>query len=194
MGKYNIEYISNYYYKGTEVLKNKEHTRDKEKLQRLENFYTTARIYELVKNPIIGFEIKDLKKIHRYIFQDIYYFAGKFRIENISKGTTKFYPYNAVEEALIKILTELKNENYLVNENKDNFIERVSYYLTELNLIHPFREGNGRVLREFIRCLGLFNNYIIDWSLIEDGKFLNASIDSVKDYRNFIECIRKVII
>ncbi len=49
-------------------MKIKEHTRDKEKLQRLENFYTTARIYELVKNPIIGFEVKDLKK-----FTDIFF-------------------------------------------------------------------------------------------------------------------------
>ncbi len=115
-------------------------------------------------------------------------------MENISKGNTNFYPYDAIKEALIKILIELKNENYLVNENRDNFIERVSYYLTELNLIHPFREGNGRALREFIRCFGLFNNYIIDWSLVEDKEFLNASISSVRDYRNLIECIRKTIV
>lgn len=140
MNKYNIQYTSSYYYKETEVLKNKKYIRDKEKLQRLENFYTTARIYELVKNPIVKFGIKDLKKIHKYIFQDIYYFAGKFRVENISKGNTKFYSYDA-EEFLRKILIELKNENYLVNKNRDNFIDRVSYYFTELNLIHPFRDG-----------------------------------------------------
>ena len=180
------------YYKGTEVLKNKVCTR--EKITAFRKFLYNSQNIQTCKKSIVRFEIKDLKKIHKYIFQDIYYFAGKFRVENIRKGNTKFYSYDAIEEFLIKILAELKNENYLVNENRDNFIDRVSYYLTELNLIHPFREGNGRTLREFIRCLALFNGYIIDWSLVEDEEFLRASIDSVGDYRNFIECIRKTLV
>ena len=72
------------YYKGTEVLKNKVCTR--EKITAFRKFLYNSQNIQTCKKSIVRFEIKDLKKIHKYIFQDIYYFAGKFRVENISYG------------------------------------------------------------------------------------------------------------
>lgn len=56
-------------------------------------------------------------------------------------------------------MRELKNENYLKGLNKEELAKRLAYYLSELNVLHPFREGNGRTTREFIRQLALKNGY-----------------------------------
>ena len=193
MSRYDSKFISSYYYKGTEVLRNKKGYRDPEKLRDFETLWSYIRTVELLKNPIIGFKMKDLKKIHKYIFQDVYYFAGKLRTEGIKKGNTQFYLPEAIEENLIRVFGELKDEKLLKNLDKEDFIDRSSYYLAELNIIHPFREGNGRAIREFIRCLALYNDHIIDWTQIKDEEFIQASIDSVYDHKVFIKYIKKCL-
>lgn len=65
--------------------------------------------------------------------------------------------------------------------------------MAELNFIHPFREGNGRALREFIRCLGIKCGYIINWDAIDKDVLLSASILSVKDSAELANCIRACI-
>lgn len=66
--------------------------------------------------------------------------------------------------------------------------------MSEINMIHPFREGNGRTIREFIRQLALYCGYIINWSLIDKDTLLNATIAAVdKDYIPMSSCILKVI-
>ncbi|MGI5920749.1 MAG: Fic family protein [Syntrophomonadaceae bacterium] len=76
----------------------------------------------------------------------------------------------------------------------DNFSEKAAYYMSEINMIHPFREGNGRTIREFIRQLALYCGYIINWSLIDKDTLLNATIAAVdKDYIPMSSCILKVI-
>ncbi|WP_280513979.1 Fic/DOC family protein [Ruminiclostridium herbifermentans] len=134
-----------------------------------------------------------LLKIHKYIFQDIYYFAGKIREESIIKGNTKFCESQFIKENLKNILNELKAERYLIGKGIDNFANRSAYYMAELNFIHPFREGNGRALREFIRCLGIKCGYIINWDAIDKDVLLSASILSVKDSAELANCIRACI-
>ena len=191
-----------YCYEGTKTLKNKKDITDNNKLREVENGITA---YKLSK---IYLEKADFKKtfdenhylnIHKYLFEDLYDFAGNIRDENISKsrspydeGKTPFCQVCFIYRQLHETLRNMKNSVRSIN-SYEQLIEFISTYYLELNIIHPFREGNGRALREFIRCLGLFNNYIIDWSLVEDEEFLNASIDSVRNYRNFVECIRKTI-
>ena len=66
--------------------------------------------------------------------------------------------------------------------------------MSEINMIHPFREGNGRTIREFIRQLALYCGYSINWSLIDKATLLNATIAAVdKDYKLLSACIQKVI-
>jgi cell filamentation protein len=76
-------------------------------------------------------------------------------------------------------MNKLKNDKYLAGLKKNEFSQAVSFYMSELNIIHPFRERNGRVIREFIRCLAKKNNYILNWSLTDSEKLLEASIWSV---------------
>ncbi|MBJ7988135.1 Fic family protein, partial [Bacillus cereus] len=76
---------------GTDVLKNKMDYQDHEQLKSFETVMTAVRIAELQKKPIVGnFDLKHLQEIHKYIFQDVYPFAGKLREENIAKGSFQF--------------------------------------------------------------------------------------------------------
>lgn len=171
-----------YCYKNTNVLVNKLNIMDLEKLNEKDSNISAAKLYALRQNKMIGdFNVKHFVSIHKYIFEDLYPFAGLFRTENIAKGNFSFAEWNYIEEELKRILGELARENYLENVDKKMLAQRLAYYLAELNVLHPFREGNGRTIREFIRQLAYKNNYILDLRKINPKDLLSATIKSVYD-------------
>lgn len=185
-----------YCYKGTNILINEEDIRDEKALAEYEADITMIRQYELENEcPVKGkFGITHLKRIHKYIFQDVYPFAGELRIEFIAKGNTPFCDSPYIEENLQSLFQQLKNEAYLRDLGPGEFSERAAYYMSELNIIHPFREGNGRSIREFIRQLALERGYIINWSLITKETLLEAIITAVaKSIEPLKNCIFQCI-
>ena len=98
-----------------------------------------------------------------------------------------------IKNYLISILVELKDENYIRGLPKKDFCERVAHYMAELNIIHPFREGNGRTIREFIRCLGARCGYTIHWDRVDKDTILQASILSVTNPAELAKCIEACI-
>ena len=150
------------------ALKNKLGITNSSKLAEEEEKITKKKALELFDKKIIeNFEIgtfKGLQEIHKYLFQDIYYFAGKIRDENISKGNFRFAPVMYLKEAL-------KNIDKMPQKTFDEIIEKY----VEMNIAHPFREGNGRSTRIwldriFIKELGK----VVDWSKIDKNDYLLA--------------------
>lgn len=169
-----------YCYPNSNVLINKLEIKDKNLLQKYEAKITAAKLLSLRQKGIIGtFDVKHVKDIHFYLFEDIYPFAGKFRTENIGKGVFRFAEWQYIEPELNKLLKKLEAENYLANLDKNNMAQRLAYYMSELNVLHPFREGNGRTIREFIRELALKNDYILNLMNADPTNFLDASIKSI---------------
>lgn len=165
-----------YLYPGTTVLKNLRGLTDSEELEQFEARRTHRRLAELVDTPLSGlFDIVHLKAIHRYIFQDVYEWAGQFRTVNISKDGHLFGLAAFLEPALQETVERLAAENYLASLDADKFADRASYFLGELNAAHPFREGNGRTQREFIRELGLKAGHYIDWRATTSRTMIEAS-------------------
>jgi cell filamentation protein len=165
-----------YLYPGTNVLKNLRSLTDPELLQRFEARQTHRRIAELIDTPVPGeFDVAHLKAIHRYIFQGVYEWAGEFRTVNISKDGHPFGLATFLEPALQQILAKLATENHLIGLRAETFAERAAYFLSELNAAHPFREGNGRTQREFIRELGLKAGHSIDWRATTAEEMTEAS-------------------
>ena len=78
-------------------------------------------------------------------------------------------------------MAELKDEHFLKQTKKTEFISRLAYYFAELNSLHPFREGNGRATREFIRQQLYVNGYSVDWSAVAPDKILDVMVASVFD-------------
>ena len=171
---------SNYCYANSNVLINNLNIHDNKKLQIYEAKITAAKLLSLRQKGIIGnFDILHLNSIHKYLFEDIYPFAGKFRNENIAKGVFRFAEWEYIESELNNLLTKLKGEKYLNGNSKKDLACRLAFYLSELNVLHPYREGNGRTIREFIRELALKNEYILNLSKVSPKDFLNASIESI---------------
>lgn len=192
--KYNREETINskYCYPGTDVYINKFDIKDYKLLESIEAELTFNRLAELIDQPIEGkFDINHIKRIHEYIFQDLYSFAGKIRAEDIWKGNTLFCKCQYIESSLQRIFDELKSEEHLKDADKEYFVERSAYYVCEINVIHPFREGNGRVIREFIRTLGLKSGFHINWQFVNSEKILKAAILGVdRKYELMEECMR----
>ncbi|MBU9673235.1 Fic family protein [Planococcus sp. CP5-4] len=194
MSKY--QHTSMYCYPGTDVLINAFNIRDEDKLKELETVYALYRLSELqLKNPKDPSDLKVFLGIHRCLLQDVYPFAGKLREEMTSKGSSTFAHPKHLARQLKQLFDELAEEAYLKDLGKDVFIVRLAHYLAELNALHPFREGNGRTVREFARQLALNAGYRLDWAKIEEpAHIINAFVDSFNKDNERLEALLGEII
>lgn len=132
-----------------------------------------AELFEksILDNLAVG-KFSSLQAIHKYLFEDIYYFAGKIRTVNIAKGSFRFAP-------LMYLQAALENIDKMPQSNFDEIIEKY----VEMNIAHPFREGNGRAARIWLDHI-LKNEIgsVVDWSRVDKEDYLLAMERSpVKD-------------
>ena len=186
-----------YCYPGTNVLKNKLGIRNQDKLSEVERKLTALRINDLIRKPSQGnFDLAHLCMIHFYIFQDLYTWAGELRKVDISKGNMFCRAMYLPSQSEV-VFGALRRENCLKGLDHVRFVERMAYHFSELNALHPFREGNGRTQREFMRELALYNGYAIDYAKAEQDEMFEASVESFlckydKMTALFGKCLRKL--
>ena len=167
---------SRYCYEGTDVLINKADIRDYETLERVDRIQTTYALSKLHLSVISGnFGIEHYKAIHKYLFNELYDFAGEFRVENISKDGIPFCRPEFIYRQLNVLLEQMRKQSCKI-ASEDELLDFIAYFYSEINLVHPFREGNGRTLREFIREYVIeinktidFGHYEIDFSMLSQG-------------------------
>ncbi len=191
MDKYDVS--SDYYcYPKTKVLKNKLGIRDKAILEEAEREITAISIHAIkYSNP--PYSLEYLRKIHAVLFYELYDWAGEIRTIDISKGNTRFCTHSRIVPEIEKLFKKLENENYLINSSND-FAFKLTEYYAEFNVIHPFREGNGRVQRLFFEHLAAYNGYVLDWSLISQTEWIQANIDGFNvDYQSLTNIFIKVL-
>ena len=179
-----------YCYLGTNVLKNKAGITDAKELDKYERGISFFMGSELDKKPLKGdIDFEYAKRLHKFLFSQIYDWAGEIRRVNISKGNT-FCLCDLIEVNANMLFQELKNENYLRDLGIETLVERMAYYFGDFNTIHPFREGNGRVQRQLFRELASRNGYILDFSDTTRTEMIRASDAAFhRDY----EPLRKII-
>jgi len=169
---------SKYCYPETDILINKLDIREHRKLFEAEKELTFIRLQELQSEPIRGnFDFAHLLTIHKYIFQDIYEWAGKIRTVEIGKGNL-FCLTEYIQEFGNALFKKFFTQCYSAKDNRDRFVVMLAENYGDLNALHPFREGNGRAQREFARCLCLACGYGFDLSCTTHEEMLNASIIS----------------
>lgn len=173
---YDYEWDIEYCYPDSNVLINKLNITNSDDLSVAEREITSVKLAYAKQNKIKGnFDLKHLQKIHKFLFEDIYSWAGKLRHVNIAKGN-QFCLAQNLESYADNIFSKLKAENYLVDA--ENVSERLAYYLSEINVLHPFREGNGRTQRLFIEYLALNAGYRVDFSDVTPEEMIIASAES----------------
>jgi len=159
------------------VLRNLKGFVDQRKLDNFERREAAIAIYDLELDPVRGnFDQAHLQAIHKRIFAQVCPWAGELRKVNIARqGSYPFAMVQFLQRNLDSFFSELASEGYLKGLGVRSFVERAGVYLGELNTLHPFREGNGRTQREFIRELALEAGHTLDWSRVSRKQVYEAS-------------------
>ena len=166
---------STYCYPNSDVLKNKLNITDSNELFEAEKELTAIRLRELQGNPIKGnFDFNHLKAIHKYIFQDVYDWAGKERTVEIGKGNL-FCITSCIQSYAESIFNKYYSQCYAARDNYEDFIRVFADNYGDLNALHPFREGNGRAQREFARMICQKCGYDFNLSVTTHTEMLEAS-------------------
>lgn len=150
------------------VLENKLGITNSADLAKEEEKLSKKRAVELFENGLLSLadagSFSSLQKIHEYLFQDIYDFAGKIRTVNIAKGSFRFAPVVYLQDAL----------KHIENMPQSTFDEIIKKYV-EMNVAHPFREGNGRSTRIWLDLiLKKELNKVVDWRRVDKNDYLLA--------------------
>ncbi len=185
------------------VLKNKLNLDDEELLNKAERMLTSYKLAKLYLNPgRQTFDIEHYKRIHKFLFEDIYPFAGQIRTEVISKRIPFCLPQYITQE-LKKLFDTLKSVIPKI-QSREDLLKFITEFYSDLDIIHPFREGNGRTEREFVRQLidyicktnGL-EEYNLDYSLIDNKEeFINAVVkaDALLDYSDLMIIFDRILV
>jgi cell filamentation protein len=175
-----------------ETLKNKLGATSHDQLEKLEADPVKRRIVEIEYGlgPTGQFDSSYLKALHHYIFQDVFEWAGHTRNEHVklSDGSTATEPIlrkavgkpfltgPIIPSALDGITAKIRNAGYLRDLPRNEFSERAADFMIELNNVHPFREGNGRTQRTFMRKLAKAAGHNLDFTVISGERMTRASI------------------
>jgi len=187
---------SNYCYPGTDILINNYDIQQEADLIAKERQITSIRIAELEnKEPQKdGYNFKKLCEIHHYIFFDMYAWAGKPRTIDISKGTSLFCRAAFINDAAQDIFSRLKKDNYLQGLEKTQFIDKLADYITDVNVLHPFREGNGRTQRTFFRELALAAGYNLDFEKTDKETAIAADLAAMNGKTDILKSMLQKIV
>lgn len=163
-----------------EVLHNLVGARNYSELRNAEGELVSARLNEYLTITDLDFSgsLDDFRAIHRFIFQDIYAWAGEIRTVEIAKayeGAQFFLPSVNIATGFAWAQKELASDDYLRGRGISDFATRLAYHFDNYNFIHPFREGNGRVQRLFWSVIGHKAGFDLDWRLVSGDENDEAS-------------------
>ena len=185
-----------YYYPGTEVLRNKGNIKDSQLAEKFERLSSTKRSEELIagNKQKITIGCDSYKEIHRYLFQDVWDWAGNIRTYTTGRGSAPFATPENIDREMLKRFEKINRENNCQGLSLDKFAERSAEHVAEINAIHPFVEGNGRTQRIFLHYLAKQAGYKIDMRNLDKNKgdWYQASAISFNkaDYGPMVKCIR----
>ena len=187
---YSIDPISANCYPGTTLLINKFDIQDEEKLNEIESVLSSARYAEWLSAPqSTVFDFNHYKAIHRFLFSDLYDWAGEVRTVNISKKGTQFTPAENIEHQAALIFKRLKECNYYKGLPHGEFVEEIVDFYCITNALHPFREGNGRTQRAFLTQLIRNAGYDISFADMDTELLMIATIQSAQGVTDMLKQI-----
>ncbi|MDX7986921.1 cell filamentation protein Fic [Xenorhabdus sp. 12] len=174
MDKYLTTYGDPYCYKGTNVLINLFNIQDITILEGLES-ELTAKASEQINFRDPPYSLQTMKEIHQTLFGDIYEWAGELRRCDIIKEETRFCNASFLESEAKRLFSALEKDQWLSGLMWEPFCEKLAEHYCEFNMLHPFREGNGRTQRILFDFIANYNDYTIEWSEIERDEWLCAN-------------------
>jgi cell filamentation protein len=164
-------------YPGTHVLRNSADIEDQDQLDEFEQLMFDSRAAETLPDGELDFA--HYRALHRHFFQDVYEWAGELRVIRTGKSDSWFCYPEYIENEAERLFDELAARGYLAAaEDRDTFAQEAAWFLAELNAIHPFREGNGRIQLVFLTMLARNAGHRLDERKLRPKPLLDAMIAS----------------
>jgi cell filamentation protein len=177
------------------VLHNLANIEDEKILLAFESLKVAKRIEELYEKPIRVKNANTLLKINNYLFQDVYEWAGEVRTVNISKDGKPFFEGERFYVAFQFVDTLISEFRAIDKSKKKELAEKLAEILDNVNFLHPFREGNGRTQREFLRVLALEKGLTLNLNPPDDKSayesYMKGTIES--DLKTLTDLILRLI-
>lgn len=174
-------------YPNTTVLVNKLGLQKQEALDEAERIAVTLRSVELENAEYYGpFTFEYYCKLHRHLFSDIYEWAGTLRTIDLSKKGTNFYPAERLLELGTALFDRLQKHHEFCGLPKNEYAREIAEFYHDLNMLHPFREGNGRTQRLFFSLLVQRSGYQVDFSQFDRDVLMMATIYAAQGIMDYL--------
>lgn len=171
-----------YCYPGTAVLRNLLNLRNDVELAKAERDFSELAASQ-ISFELPPYDLPYLQALHRSLFRELYAWAGEIRTLDISKGDTRFCNVSRIEPEAIKIFASMAEQGWYESYLRAPLIEAVAESFGDLNMIHPFREGNGRAQRILYEHVILNAGFEVNWWSVGPDEWLAANIAAVNcDY------------
>jgi cell filamentation protein len=156
------------------VLRNRLGIIDPPDLAQAEAVLTASRIYDLERSDLPGsFDLAHLRAFHRHIFGDLYDWAGELRTVSIGRGSLFCLPEHLGGDGE-ELFAWLARTGFLRDLDRDAFVHGLTALLSDLNALHPFRDGNGRTQRAFVAQLARSAGHPVRWSAMDPAENIAA--------------------
>lgn len=156
---------------------------DPDELARYERQLTTIRAAELIARPghvAQTFTTGHYHALHRWLFHDVYEWAGSPRVVTTVKGDSRFADPEDIDRLLDLVHDNLGDPARFRTTSRDVFLDTLTHTFTGLLMIHPHLEGNGRTSRLYLQQIAQHAGYAIDWNQIPATQLVNATIDAFR--------------
>lgn len=165
-----------YCYPGTSVLQNRLDIQDQAELDAFEVEISTLRAEQPL--PEGDFDSPHYCRVHHHLFQDVYTWAGQYRTVRISKEGNSFCYPEHIPAQMDALFQKLRDAEIFAGLGLESFLDNLTPFLSELNAIHPFREGNGRTQLAFLGLIGETSGHPFHFERLKRETYLPAVIDS----------------
>ncbi len=180
------------------MLRNKFGLKIDDELQKVEQSLTEIAAFEIKQQPP-PYDLGYLCIIHQHLFQQIYEWAGQIRTVDISKYRTRFCNCRRIEPEANRLFQGLAEADYYTNDSRKELVVNVSELYVEINMIHPFREGNGRAQRILFDHIVVNCDYELSLESVTENEWTEANIagaygDNKPMEKIFDRCIGAIIV
>jgi cell filamentation protein len=187
---YSLDPITEDCYPGTAVLINKLNIRDQILLDEVETTIVAAKTAMWDSEPLLHtFDFEHYRGIHAFLFEEIYDWSGQIRAVDISKNGTRFCIVEDIDKQARLIFARLHKYELFTNLERGEFLSQIVDFYCSTNILHPFRDGNGRTQRIFIAQLIRNAGYDFDFADIDGDLLMIATIQAANGVVDFLNDI-----
>ena len=174
---YSIDSSSDSCYPGTSVLVNKLGIQNQAQLDENETLIVGVKSLQFELAPFPEpLDFNYYKKLHRFLFDELYEWAGIVRSIDLSKQRTRFCPVREIESLAGRMFSRIEQMDFLCGLPREDFIAELTDFYSSVNYLHPFREGNGRTQRLYFRQLAQRAGYKLDFAAVDSDRMMIATI------------------